>query len=64
MKLVTQHFAKQHQTICDWSLVRHVASQSTNMADSVEKSTISEKEVTEDSEVALEKKLSEVKNWS
>ena len=52
MKLVTQRCANN---MSGWSSV-----QSTNMADSVEESTIPEKEVTEDAEVALEKKLSEV----
>ena len=41
-----------------WSSV-----QSTNMADSVEESTIPKKQVTEDVEVALEKKLSGGKKW-
>ena len=51
MKLVTQH--------SDWSSsVRQVAGQSTNMADSVEESTIPEKEVTEDVDVAQEKEFS------
>ena len=46
-------------------ILRHVAGQATNMADSVEESTIPEKEVTEDVVVALEKKNREkAKNWS
>ena len=53
MKIVTQRCANN---MSGWSSV-----QSTNTADSVEESTIPEKEVTEDAEVALEKKLSEGK---
>ena len=42
----------------------HIPGQSTNMANSVEESTISEKEVMEDIEVALEKNCQKEKNWS